>query len=179
MLDFYQKENETSKMDIYTKPGYLFVVQVDHLSGECIGQVIDLFYQAGASNVQVVSSVTKKNRPSYMIFIDCREQYVETIEQTIVRELHVGGWHRIETSHSFLHNEVLNYEICVQKDDSRRTYSVQAKHFIGGGTRPEHDSVVRLKEDILNHFGCHVDYNTVYSFICAAIVNGHNATLTL
>lgn len=166
-------------MEIYTKPGFLFVIQADHLSGECIGQVIDLFYEAGASNVQVVSSITKKNRPSYMFFIDCREKFVESIEQVIVQELHVGGWHKIQTNHSFLHNEILDYEIQIQKDQDIQSYIVQAKHFIGGGIRPEHDSVMKLKQFILEHYGCRKDYHTLYAFISAAIVEEHPVVLRL
>ena len=57
-------------MDIHTKDGQVFMVQVDHLSGEQIGQSIGRFYAVGASNVQVISAITKKNRPSYVFFID-------------------------------------------------------------------------------------------------------------
>ena len=57
-----------------------------------MGQSIDLFYAAGASNVQVVSAVTKKNRPSYIFFINRKTERADTVEGTIVRELHpVGG----------------------------------------------------------------------------------------
>lgn len=56
-------------MEIHSKNGLVFMVQVDHLTGECVGQAIDHLYGAGAANVQVVSAITKKNRPSYMFLL--------------------------------------------------------------------------------------------------------------
>ncbi|MGM9530246.1 nickel insertion protein, partial [Intestinibacter sp.] len=89
-------------MNSNSKKGTIFIAQVDHLSGECIGQAIELFYNRGASNVQVIPTITKKNRPSYIFFIDCREQYKDTIEETIFKELNTGGLHIIETIHKYL-----------------------------------------------------------------------------
>ena len=48
-------------MNFYSKEAVLFLVQVDHLSGEILGDVVDSFYAAGAKNVQIISSITKKN----------------------------------------------------------------------------------------------------------------------
>lgn len=70
---------------VYKREALLYVVQVDHLTGESVGQSIDLFYAAGASNVQVVSAVTKKNRPSYMFFMADGIRSGPTIVNCIVR----------------------------------------------------------------------------------------------
>ena len=48
------------KTILYSKEGMLLLVQVDHLNGELLGEVIDHFYEAGAKNVQIVSTITKK-----------------------------------------------------------------------------------------------------------------------
>ena len=87
-------------MDIYTKTGLLFVIQVDHLSGEIIGDLIESFYSAGAKNVQVISTITKKNRPAYMIVVDGNEASADEIERVIVEECGSSGWHRISTKHT-------------------------------------------------------------------------------
>lgn len=166
-------------MEIYSKEGILFVVQIDHLPGECIGQVVDVFYEAGAANVQVISTVTKKNRPAYIIWIDCREERADQVEQTIVKELHTGGWHKIRTEHRYLHNEICTKEItlCMGKKTCRAT--VLAKHFLGGGIRPEHDSVAALKRLIQEEFSVETDYYTLYAFVMAAILNPECGELDL
>ena len=73
-------------MDIYSEGGLIFLVMVDHLNGELLGGVIDSFYAAGAKNVQIISSITKKNRPSYIILIDGNENSAEKIENVIINE---------------------------------------------------------------------------------------------
>ena len=70
-------------MDIHSKDGLVFMVQADHLSGECVGQAIGHLYTAGAANVQVVPAITKKNRPSYLFFIDCRPDSADRVEEAI------------------------------------------------------------------------------------------------
>ncbi len=166
-------------MEIYSKEGTLFAVQIDHLPGECIGQVVDVFYQAGASNVQVISTVTKKNRPAYIIWIDCREERAEQVERTIVKELHTGGWHKIRTEHRYLHNEIHTKEITLCHGKKTCRTAVLAKHFLGGGIRPEHDSVAALKRLIAEEFSLDTDYYTLYAFVMAAILNPDSGELNL
>ena len=67
-------------MNVYSKEGLLILVQIDHLNGEILGSIIEDFYHAGAKNVQIVSTITKKNRPACMIFIDVPFQKAEEVE---------------------------------------------------------------------------------------------------
>ena len=76
-------------MDIHSKDGLVFMVQADHLSGECVGQAIGHLYTAGAANVQVVPAITKKNRPSYLFFIDCRPDSADRVEAVSYTHLDV------------------------------------------------------------------------------------------
>lgn len=164
---------------IHSKDFLLFIVQVDHLSGECIGQVIDVFYQAGASNVQVISCVTKKNRPSYLIIIDCKAQLEKTVQNTILQELHVGGWHKVRTTHCYVPNEILEYSLRIRAGKISDLFVIQAKHFEGGGIRPEHESVMALKRYLNKEYACCLDYNMLYAYASAAIVNNGEAELDL
>lgn len=157
-------------MNIHSKEAVVFLVQVDHLTGECIGQTIELFYNVGASNVQVMSSVTKKNRPSYVFLIDCRLEYKEAIEQVIVTELGSGGWHVIHTEHCYQYNKILKKEIVVKDCKTNKTlvFLAEGKKFENGSLRPENDSVVELKRVILEQFKKTVSYSALYNFILSA-----------
>lgn len=50
-------------MDIYSKEGLLILVQIDHLSGELLGNVIEDFYDAGAKKC-TDSECHYKEKPS-------------------------------------------------------------------------------------------------------------------
>ena len=167
-------------LNVHTKDGLVFMVQVDHLSGESIGQSIEAFYQAGASNVQVVSSITKKNRPGYIVFIDCRPQYSEAVEKLIVSEYVVGGWHVINTKHRYLHSEIVDYPLDVISSHTEDRYRgrIKGKIFEGGTVRPEHDSVVELQKGINRFFDRELSYNYVY-VKAADILTGVNKTIIL
>lgn len=156
---------------VYKREALLYVVQVDHLTGESVGQSIEQFYAAGASNVQVVSAVTKKNRPSYMFFIDCKTERADAVEETIVRELHTGGWHKIRTDHCYLHSEIVTVDVCIQSEGECYRQSVQGKRFIGGGIRPEYESVAALKKVIQERSQKKMDHDTLYALVMAALLD--------
>lgn len=135
-------------MQIYSKQGQLFYVQTDSLSGELLGSAIDELYAAGACNVQVIPSVTKKNRPGHVFLIDTRKDCAESVEQTILRELRVTGWHRIDSEHRHLQVDYLKRTVTFQGMGSCFTLELEAKKAYGQEVfiRPEHRSCVKLKQ---------------------------------
>ena len=42
-----------------------------------MGSVIEYLYDAGACNVQVIPTITKKNRPGYLFLIDVKSGSLE------------------------------------------------------------------------------------------------------
>ncbi len=82
-------------MQILQKERLLFLVQCDNLEGEQAAPAMESLYEAGAKNVQLLSSLTKKGRPGYVFLIDGDEASADAIESVIVKELGVTGWHRI------------------------------------------------------------------------------------
>lgn len=135
-------------MQLYSKEGLLFIIQADHLCGEDIGEIIGSFYTAGAKNVQVISAVTKKNRPSYMIFVDAAPGKAEEIEKVIVRELRSSGWHRIETCHRHTNVSVEEKQIRIITDAGTYDVTVRGKVIDDDlkNVRPEFDDCRDIKE---------------------------------
>lgn len=135
-------------MQLYSKDGLLFLVQTDHLCGEDIGEIIDRFYEAGAKNVQVLSSITKKNRPAYIILIDAKESVAEKIENIIVKELRSSGWHRIESCHRHTNVSIIEKEIKVKISNSSYTFTVRGKVIDDDcmNIRPEYDDCKKIKD---------------------------------
>lgn len=135
-------------MELYSKDGTLFFVQIDHLTGELLGHIIDCFYEAGAKNVQIVNSITKKNRPAYLLFIDGTKADAAKIEQIIVDECGSSGWHRIETCHRHTRVSILTKEIKVRTEKSVYDFTIRGKVIDEDikNIRPEYDDCVKLKE---------------------------------
>jgi uncharacterized protein (DUF111 family) len=79
--------------------GRLYLLKFDHLSGEEVGYLVETLYERGAYDVQVVSSMTKKDRPSYLVLVDTSMLDENLLELT--RKFGISGYHRIETVHLF------------------------------------------------------------------------------
>lgn len=135
-------------MKIYEKEGLLLYAQIDHLSGEILGSVIGCLYDAGAANVQVIPTVTKKNRPGYIILIDVRPDHADTVERVMIRELQTGGWHRISTAHRHLDVEYAQRQVMIRWQEKTIPLNLQIKTIAGEQQtiRPEHDCCVQLKK---------------------------------
>ena len=160
-------------MNIFTKKGLVFIVQVDHLSGENLGQVINYFYDAGASNVQIIPTITKKNRPAYLFFIDSKSEYSDNIEEIIARELSSGGWHRINTEHRHLSAELIKQEILVMSESGGFDFVVEGKQ-IGDerfNIRPEYQNCIALKHEIFQKLGIHISLPEAFYKISEVLNN--------
>lgn len=135
-------------MQIFNKRGVIFYVQTDHLPGEILGSVIGYLYDAGACNVQVIPTVTKKNRPAYVFLIDTKEDCAEAVEMVLIRELRVTGWHRIATEHRHLAVDYIKKQVRIEGTGFSVEMEVEGKVSHGERicVRPEHRSCIRLKE---------------------------------
>lgn len=140
-------------MDIYSEGGLIFLVMVDHLNGELLGGVIDSFYAAGAKNVQIISSITKKNRPSYIILIDGNENSAEKIENVIINECGSYGWHRISTDHRHTSVSIITKEIEVVLESGSFCFAAKGKRIARDekNIRPEYCSCLELKNELLKY----------------------------
>lgn len=157
-------------MDFFSKEGLLFVVEIDHISGECAGAAISRFYDVGASNVQAISALTKKNRPSYVFLIDCKPQHADAIENVITTELSTGGWHKIQTEHRYIKNQIIPKNIILKHNCQKYDFTAHGKLFDSGCIRPEHDSIEALRNFAKNKLSKNITYTEAYSMISAALL---------
>ncbi len=135
-------------MKMFQKDGTLLYVQADHVTGELMGSVIEYLYDAGACNVQVIPTITKKNRPGYLFLIDVKSGSLEDVEQVLIRELSVTGWHRVRTEHCHLEVEYLKKRVEFRVGQENFCMEVEGKKSYGitETFRPEHRSCAKLKE---------------------------------
>ncbi|MCD8154987.1 MAG: DUF111 family protein [Clostridiales bacterium] len=145
-------------MRLYTKEGMLLLVQLDHLDGEALGYIVDRFYETGAKNVQIVNTITKKNRPGHMIYIDAPMDSLEELEELIVTECGSSGWHRIPTAHRHTRVSVLSMDVRIQAAENTYDFTIQGKVIDDDfrNARPEYENCVRLRELLLEKEGISV-----------------------
>lgn len=80
-------------------PSLIIIAQADHLSGEMLGACIGDLLKLGAVNTQIMPTITKKNRPGHMIFIDLVLENESAIAEYLASELRIAGYHRVEAAH--------------------------------------------------------------------------------
>lgn len=133
---------------IYTKEGIVLIVQVDHVSGEILGTAIEDLYQAGAHNVQVISSITKKNRPGYLVFIDTHSNALASIENTIIEDLAATGWHVLRTDHRHIATEIIvrRVEFATPQGIYQCTAEIKMQKSNPDELRPEHSSCLSIRK---------------------------------
>jgi uncharacterized protein (DUF111 family) len=136
-------------MDMKKKARLLFA-QADHVSGEVIGFAVGRMMELGARNVQLISSITKKNRPGNIFIIDTDDKHEEVISRFLTKELKISGYHRIDTSHIFQPVTLSQKKVVISTDGKRRTLNCEIK-IIGDPSNPlsidvEHDALVKLQK---------------------------------
>ena len=128
---------------------------VDHISGENAGESIEELYEAGALNVQIMNSITKKGRPGYLYVIDCDARSVDTVEEALVTKLGTTGWHRIQTEHCYTDVEYRKKKLVIVCGDRKLEYEAACKYSpqVPEPYRIERESLSGLKEIILQKMG--------------------------
>jgi hypothetical protein len=74
---------------------------IDDVSGEVIGNLVDKIMSIGAKDITVVPGITKKNRPTHIVSVICDSESVSNILETLVSETGTMGV-RIRTSSRYV-----------------------------------------------------------------------------
>lgn len=157
---------------IYEKPGRVLLIQADHISGEIIGTVMQDLYEAGAFNVQVIPTITKKNRPGYLFIVDAAAGDNCAIENVIVHELGASGWHVIETNHRHVGTDILERDVTFETSQGAFTFTAAVKVFKKQPQRmrPEHASCLAIRE-ALKGKGVHMTLTEISQHIITQLLH--------
>ncbi|MCL4477007.1 MAG: DUF111 family protein [Nitrospirae bacterium] len=135
------------------KEAQLLFAQVDHVSGEVTGFAIGKIMELGANNVQLIPTITKKNRPGNIIIIDSDAEHEGEIARFLASELKISGYHKINTTHVFQKVSFLKKHLNIKVNGGTSSFQFEVK-IIGDPSEPlsvdiEHDFLVNVQE-ILN-----------------------------
>ena len=137
-------------MEIHHKEGCLLYAQADHLSGEELGCILETLYDAGACNVQVVPTVTKKGRAAHLIVVDVHPGRRDSVENVLILDVRVTGWHVIRTEHRYLKVEHIQRKVRFFYEGETFDLEIEAKKAYGLeiSIRPEYRSCEKLKKKL-------------------------------
>jgi len=141
-------------MKTYKNPASLFLVQVDHLSGEFLGAARKQLAAKGVINVQMLPSLTKKARPGHLLLIDAPQEKNEEVEAYLVKDLGVSGWHRIPTEHVHVGTQIIEKKLIFHTDTADVEINVFGKKIkeVQVHIRPEHESCVQVQKKLHQEF---------------------------
>jgi hypothetical protein len=141
------------------------------MSGELLGEALTRLCSAGAVNVQLLPTLTKKGRPGQLLLIDVRHDQLASVEETLLAEFGVTGWHRLATQHVSFRTENLNCNLTILTPAGTLREQVEGKRLTNpsGPIVLEHRSCVALSEKLLAKCGLHVPLREVVRLVGGAL----------
>jgi len=155
-------------------PSLLILAQVDHACGDIISSVLEQLTAAGAKNVNLVASLTKKGRPGYLLFIDVHADDLAAVERLLALELGVLGWRVMAGEHRGPAVDEQIVCISVALDTGPTSLAVPAKlvsDTLTGRSVPqiEHDFCVRLKAELFAAHGVDIPLRVLKARVQSAV----------
>lgn len=160
------------------KQSRLILVQVDHASGEVLGFAVERIMQHGARNVQLIPTITKKNRPGHILLVDVEAAKEEVIAEFLVKELSVAGYHRIDTTHVFQRVTFAKKKLSIRVNGRVRTFQCEVK-LIGDPAKPlsvdvEHDFLVKVQNLVREKLDCQIPLSELRTTIESKLLGPAN-----
>ncbi len=96
---------------------------VDDVSGEVIGQMIDKLISIGAKDVTVTQAITKKNRPTNLVSVICDSSNLNDMINTVISETGTLGVRVRASNRHIVPRTIVSVPIMIQG----RNFTVQCK----------------------------------------------------
>ncbi|MFX1381507.1 MAG: nickel pincer cofactor biosynthesis protein LarC [Promethearchaeota archaeon] len=134
-------QDENHVLQNYIEPVCILETDVDDVSGEILGNFIKSLESENILDVQVIPSITKKNRPSHIIQVLCLPKYKFQIIEMIIEELGTLGV-RVNTIE----------RVCIDRKIEKRTIEVNNKKYeirvkISFINLPKEQKIINIKPE--------------------------------
>lgn len=141
--------NSNLKLDYTFESVYELETNVDDVTGEIIGNMIDVLYANNAKDVTVLHGISKKNRPSFVVKVLADKASRDALIQILLSETgslgcRVSEVNRITTSRSFvtlpiaIENRKFEVKIKISKNGNGSIKSV----------KPEYDDIKNISTEL-------------------------------
>jgi len=138
-------------MVLLEKDGIILLVQLDHLSGEEVGWMLETFSHPGVRNRNLIPTHTKKGRIGCLLLLDIDPSAESEIASYLMKDFTTYGYHRIKTGHVYRQTSLRTVTVTVTKGELKVTASIRLKHDIRDEQGPffmESDDLVVLHQKI-------------------------------
>ncbi|MFO0754346.1 MAG: nickel insertion protein [Thermodesulfovibrionales bacterium] len=151
------------------KKAHLLLAQVDHASGEVLGFAVERIMGLGAHNVQLIPTITKKNRPGHLLLIDTTAAKEEAIAAFLIQELKVTGYHRVDTTHIFYRVAYAARKVTLRMKEKVQEFQCAVK-LVGEPGQPlcmdvEHDFLVNVQTQVKEKMNCLISLSELRTMI--------------
>ncbi len=151
------------------KKSKLIFAQIDHIAGDVLGFAMERIMELGAKNVQLIPTITKKNRPGNIMIIDVDDQNEEVMAEFLAKELNVPGYHRIDTQHVFHNISFARKNLTISANGVIQKTSCEIK-LMGDTLNPvsvsvEHDFLVEIQKLLLDKSNHYISINELRKII--------------
>ncbi len=156
----------------------LILAQVDNASGENIAHVMASIHDAGAHNINLVPSLTKKGRPGYLLIMDVPAPALPQIENLLVTELGLLGWRRLVSQHISLPTEISQHNLVLEFKGKSVHLNVPLKiaRVTDGRTieSVDYQFCLDVKGRLETELGVDISLRELRSLISSAVRRGEN-----
>jgi len=120
---------------------------LDDVSGELIGHVIEMIMSNGAKDTFVVPTIAKKGRPGHIISVICDHHNVEKLVNILISETGTLGV-RIRTTERFIiPRKITNLKVKIHNFDFLIRYKIAGKSF-----KIEYDDIKKVSKKLMLTF---------------------------
>ena len=131
--------NSNLKLDYTSEIVYEIETNVDDVTGEIIGNMIDVLYANNAKDVTVLHGISKKNRPSFVVKVMADKASRDALIQILLNETgslgcRVSEVNRITTSRTFItlpitiENRKFEVKVKISKNENGSIKSVKPEY---------------------------------------------------
>jgi uncharacterized protein (TIGR00299 family) protein len=121
---------------------------LDNVTGELMGHIFKVLLKFGARDVSVLPTITKKNRPGYLLRVIAKPMDCDTLSEVIIRETGTLGVRVLP----YVHRNIASRKIVpVNVDINGKTSKIMIKVGMIGteiiSIKPEYEDVRRISEE--------------------------------
>jgi uncharacterized protein (DUF111 family) len=156
----------------------LIFAQVDSVSGDSMAYAMTSLYDAGAHNVNLVPSLTKKGRPGYLLIIDTSIKAQSKIEDILVAELGLLGWRLLASQHVSLEVEVAETDLVLEVLGKSLALKVPTKRGRTSDGRTlesiDYQYCVEVKRRLWEELNTEITLRELRTLLWSAVIRGEN-----
>ena len=126
----------------------LIMAQIDDAPGELLGHVVDKMTEMGAKNVQLLSSLGKKGRPSFVLLVDINAEDEPEFASLLVGDLGIWGYRVLESQHKHFDIRRYHTQLELKWASGETSFPLRLKRILNDGVfmraKAEHDDLVAI-----------------------------------